>query len=128
MKTLAMFALAASVTGALLSGAAAQGVPQTVGIAKVDVGSLATGFRASKVVGSSVYNGAGDTIGKIDDVIISGDGKVPYAVISVGGFLGMGSRLALVRYDDLRVANSKITLPGGTKEQLTALPEFKYQG
>jgi hypothetical protein len=106
--------------------AAAQGVPQTVSLVKVDVAPLSTGFRASKVIGASVVNDANESIGKIDDVIISSDGKAPFAVISVGGFLGLGSKLVVVHYDNLRFQQDRVVLPGGSKDQLKALPDFKY--
>jgi len=118
---------AAMIGVALLSGGAgAQGTPQTVELVKVDVRKLAAGYRASKVIGSSVVNDANETIGKIDDLLVSSDGKQPYAVLSVGGFLGMGTRLVVVPYDTLKFADNKVILPGGTKEGLKMLPEFKY--
>jgi hypothetical protein len=104
----------------------AQGAPQTVSVVKVDVAPLATGFRASKVIGASVVNDANETIGKIDDVIVSADGKAPFAVISVGGFLGMGSKLVVVHYDNLHFQQDRVVLPGGSKDQLKALPDFKF--
>jgi hypothetical protein len=112
---------------ALLSGGAgAQGTAQTVELVKVDVQKLSAGYRSSKVVGSTVVNDADETIGKIDDFLVSRDGKQPYAVLSIGGFLGMGSRLVVVPYDTLKFSNNKVILPGGTKEGLKLLPEFKY--
>ena len=51
----------------------AQGVQQTVPIAKVDVQTVAAGYRASKVIGSSVRNEANETIGKIDDLLVTCD-------------------------------------------------------
>jgi hypothetical protein len=68
----------------------AQGTPQTVSLTKVDVVKVATGYRASEVIGASVVNEANDTVGKVDDIIIGQDGKSPFVVLSVGGFLGMG--------------------------------------
>jgi hypothetical protein len=62
----------------------AQGVQQTVEIAKVDVQKVAGGYRASKVIGSNVLNDANETIGKIDDLLVTRDGKEPYAVLSIG--------------------------------------------
>jgi sporulation protein YlmC with PRC-barrel domain len=54
-------------------------------------------MRASKVVGASVYNDKNEAIGSVDDVLMSdGDHKAGTAVISVGGFLGMGSKLVSV--------------------------------
>jgi hypothetical protein len=118
---------AAMIGVALLSGGAgAQGTPQTVELVKVDVRKLAAGYRASKVIGSSVVNDANETIGKIDDLLVSSNGKQPYAVLSVGGFLGMGTRLVVVPYDTLKFADNKVILPGGTKEGLKMLPEFKH--
>src|SRR5579875_2298367 len=77
-----ILASAAMVSLALLSGGAgAQGMPQT--IEKVNVQKLAAGYRASKIIGSSVVNNANDTIGKIDDLLVSPDGKQPYAVLSI---------------------------------------------
>jgi hypothetical protein len=53
-------------------------------------------------------------------------------VISVGGFLGMGSKMVEVPYDKLEFGNTKgssdnrVVLPGMTKEQLTSMPDFNY--
>ena len=108
------------------NGVEAQGVPQTVELAKIDVQKLAAGYRASKVIGSSVVNEENEVIGKIDDLLISLDGKEPYAVLSIGGFLGMGTHLVAVPYATLKSTDDKIVLPGGTKNSLRMLPEFKY--
>ena len=127
MKRVVVLASAIMIGVALLSGdAGAQGTPQTVDLVKVDVQKLAAGYRASKVIGSSVVNDAGETIGKIDDLLVSADGKQPYAVLSVGGFLGMGTRLVVVPYETLKFVDKKVMLPGGTKEGLKTMPEFHY--
>ena len=123
-----MFLASAAIIGVMLlaAHANAQGVPQSVEITKVDVQKVAAGYRASKVVGSSVVNDANQTIGKIDDLLVTRDGKEPYVVLSVGGFLGMGTRLVVIRYDSLKFADNKIVLPGGTKDGLKMLPAFQY--
>jgi hypothetical protein len=127
MKKTMMLASAAMIGIAVLAThASAQGVPQSVEITKVDVQKVAAGYRASKVVGSSVVNDANQTIGKIDDLLVTRDGKEPYVVLSVGGFLGMGTRLVVIRYDSLKFADNKIVLPGGTKDGLKMLPAFQY--
>jgi hypothetical protein len=59
------------------------------------------GYRASGVIGSSVLNEARETIGKIDDLLVTRDGKEPYAVLSTGGFLTMGTHMVVVRYGSL---------------------------
>ena len=127
MKKMMIIVAAGLVCGALLSErAAAQGAPQTVELTKVDVQALSAGYRASKVIGSSVVNDANQTVGTIDDLLVSSDGKQPYAVLSIGGFLGMGTHLVVVPYSSLRFSDNKVTLPGGSKEGLKMLPEFKY--
>jgi hypothetical protein len=127
MNKAMMLASAALIGVALISGGArAQGVTQTVELTKVDVQTLAAGYRASKVIGSTVVNDAGETIGEISDLLVSPDGKQPYAVLSIGGFLGMGTHLIVVPYASLSFTDKKVTLPGGTKESLKMLPEFKF--
>ena len=127
MKKTITVVSAALASMVLLSGpAGAQGATQTVEVAKVDVQKLSAGYRASKVIGSSVLNDANEAIGKIDDLLVSTDGKAPYAVLSIGGFLGMDSHLIVVPYDSLNLIDNKIVLPGGTKDSLKMLPEFKY--
>jgi PRC-barrel domain len=127
MKKTMLLASAAMIgMGFLAAHANAQGVPQTVDIAKVDVQKVAAGYRASKVIGSSVLNDANETIGRIDDLLVTRDGKEPYAVLSIGGFLGMGTHMVVVRYDSLKFADNKIVLPGGTKDGLKMLPAFQY--
>jgi hypothetical protein len=75
MKKTMLLASAAMIGfGFLAAHAKAQGVPQTVEIAKVDVQKVAAGYRASKVIGSSVLNDANETIGKIDDLTRDGIG------------------------------------------------------
>jgi sporulation protein YlmC with PRC-barrel domain len=124
-----MFASAALLSAGIVfvsDEVGAQGMPQTVELAKVDVQKLAAGYRASKVIGSSVVNEENEVIGKIDDLLVSLDGKEPYAVLSIGGFLGMGTHLVAVPYETLKSTDDKIILPGGTKNSLRMLPEFKY--
>ncbi len=50
-------------------------------------------IAADRVEGTSVYNRAGESLGSVDDIMIDKiTGKVAYAVMSFGGFLGMGER------------------------------------
>jgi hypothetical protein len=93
----------------------------------VDVQTVAQGYRASKLRGAAVTNDRNEKIGTIDDLIIGRD-RVLFTIIQVGGFLGIGSRYAAVPFTSLQIndTGTKIVLPGATKEQLKALPEFKY--
>jgi len=51
----------------------------------------------------------------------------PFAIIGVGGFLGIGERNVAIPMDQLKVNNKQLTLPGATKDALKALPPFVYQ-
>jgi hypothetical protein len=125
-KTMLLTSAAIIGAGFLTLPANAQGTPQSVEIAKVDVQTVAAGYRSSKVVGSNVVNDANETIGKIDDLLVARNGKDPYAVLSIGGFLGMGTHMVVVRYDSLKFADKKVVLPGGSKDGLKMLPAFEY--
>jgi len=118
---------AAVLTAALSGPVLAQGAQQTVALVKVDPQTLATGYRATKVVGSSVVNEANETVGTIDDLIVTPNERVPFAVLSVGGFLGLGTHYVVVPYSSLQVRNNSMILPGATKDSLKALPSFKYK-
>jgi hypothetical protein len=118
-------AIAAAVV--LLSGPVhAQLTPQTVTLMKVDPSTLATGYRSSKIVGSSVVNDTNETVGTIDDLIITPTGQAPYVILSVGGFLGLGTKYVALPFTALKIVDKKIVLPGGTKDALKGLQEFKY--
>jgi len=58
-----------------------------------------------------------------DDILVTREGKERYAVRSIGGFLGIGTRLVVVRYDSLKFVD---VLPGGSKDGLEMLPAFEY--
>ncbi len=111
---------------ALGSPVFAQGAPQIVSLTSVDVTVLATGYRTSKVVGSTVVNEAGETVGTIDDLIVTPTDRVPFAVLSVGGFLGVGTKYVVVPADALKVHANRMLLTGATKESLKSLPAFTY--
>jgi sporulation protein YlmC with PRC-barrel domain len=87
--------------------------------------------RASKVIGSSVYNDRDEKVGSIDDLLIGSDGKMN-AVLSVGGFLGMGTKYVEVPYAGLTFGNTqrdsdnRVVLKGATKESLKSQPAYNY--
>ena len=125
-RSITLLASAAVIAAALSGPVFAQGAPQTLSLMKVDPATLATGYRTSKVVGSTVYNEANEAVGTIDDLIVTPSETVPFAVLSVGGFLGMDSKYVVVPFSSLAVKDKKMVLPGATKGSLKSLPEFKY--
>jgi len=61
-------------------------------------------LAASTLAGDSVRNAAGEDLGTIDEIMIDiPSGRVAYAVLSFGGFLGMGDKLFAVPWSALKV-------------------------
>jgi len=88
-------------------------------------------WRTSKLVGAKVRNKAGDSIGDINEIILTNDGAAAAAVIGVGGFLGLGEHQVAVQFKSLKIdrdsnGNDVITLDT-TKETLKKAPEWTWQ-
>ena len=64
-------------------------------------------WRSTKLDGATIYNDQGNNIGTIDDMLLDSQGKVSNVVLSVGGFLGMGSRYVEVPFSKLKFEPSK---------------------
>ncbi len=58
-------------------------------------------YKASELVGKSVKNLQGEDIGQIEELVIGSNGEVGYAVLSFGGFLGVGDKLFAVPWTSL---------------------------
>jgi hypothetical protein len=110
----------------LTAPAFSEAAKQTVVLTEVDPVVLATGWRGTDIIGAKVYDDAGVDIGKLEDMIITTGGTVPYAVVSVGGFLGMDAHHVVVAASSLELVDKKLTLHGATKESLKALPNFEF--
>jgi sporulation protein YlmC with PRC-barrel domain len=87
---------------------------------------LDNGYRAKQVIGAAVSNAQNQEIGTVDDLILNTQNQVVMAVISVGGFLGVGGKLVAIPYGDLQRNNGKVTLANADKNTLAAMPSFTY--
>jgi len=124
-------------------------------------------WRASKVVGLSVYNDNNESLGTINDLLMDKSGNIKAVVLGVGGFLGVGEHLVAVPFDKIKFFNEPAAYTGtsstsgtstnrptsqptttgststtasskanpwypdhavfnATKDELKAMPEFKY--
>ncbi|MEO8848822.1 MAG: PRC-barrel domain-containing protein [Casimicrobiaceae bacterium] len=91
-------------------------------------------ISSDKVEGTAVYNTAGDKLGSIDDLMIDKiSGKVQYAVMDFGGFLGMGTDRypipwSMLKYDTslggYRVPIDKNKLDAAPKYPEDRIPEY----
>jgi sporulation protein YlmC with PRC-barrel domain len=69
-------------------------------------------WRTSKVVGLKIYNDKNEDVGSINDLLTDKSGNIKAAVISVGGFLGMGSHLVAVPFDKIKFVNEPVPSTG----------------
>ncbi|MHB1678068.1 MAG: PRC-barrel domain-containing protein [Sulfuriferula sp.] len=100
---------------------------QTIGISPQESQGAALGWSAEKqILHKAVYNDDLKKIGAIEDIIVSPEKSVSYAVIGVGGFLGMDRHDVLIPFNHLRTDGKKLVLPGATKDALKGLPAFRY--
>lgn len=79
-----------------------------------DASSFQGTWRASKVVGLNVYNDQNENIGSINDLLMDKNGSIKAAVISVGGFLGVGSRLVALPYEKIKFSTESVSYTGSS--------------
>jgi len=101
---------------------------QAVRLFTVDVNVVGQGYRASKLMGTSVTNEKNEKIGTLSDLVVARD-RLLFAVLEVGGFLGMGAHLVAVPYETLVINDEgrDIRLPGASKDELKKLPEVRFR-
>jgi sporulation protein YlmC with PRC-barrel domain len=97
-----------------------------IGVTIAETQLLATGYRASKLLKQDVHNDKGEKIGTVDDLVVSPDGTLSTAIVSVGGFLGVGRHLVAIPVKQFAHVAPKAVLPKASKEELKALPKFEY--
>lgn len=83
-------------------------------------------LSASSLSGGVVKNGAGEKLGDVADIMIDTEnGRVAYAVLSFGGFLGMGDKLFAVPWNAMRLdAEDRCFVLDVPKETLKSAPGF----
>ncbi len=64
--------------------------------------NLKGNWRASKLVGLTVYNDSNEKLGDISEILVDNSGKINAVVIGVGGFLGVGQHDIAVSFDQLK--------------------------
>ncbi len=81
---------------------------------------------ATELQGEPVENAAGEDLATLDDFVIDEEGRIVGAVVSFGGFLGMGQKSVLLPWQDLTIdGNDGSVMLSMSSEQIEALPEFE---
>ncbi len=83
-------------------------------------------LSAGSVIGTNVVNSQGEDLGSIEELMINVEtGEVAYAVLSFGGFMGMGDKLFAVPWRSLVVdENEEQIILNRTKKELEMAPGF----
>jgi hypothetical protein len=87
-----------------------------------------SGLLASNLIGTTVYSQDDQSIGDINDIILSQEGQATQVIVGVGGFLGMGEKDVVLDMSKLQIAatddgNVKVVTQT-SQEELKNLPAF----
>jgi sporulation protein YlmC with PRC-barrel domain len=88
---------------------------------------LAGRMRAEEIIGSDIRNLKNEDLGEIDDILLATDeNETSYAIVSHGGFLGLGEKQIAVPMRNLKVTEDKdVFVLDVTEEQLDNAPGFE---
>lgn len=126
-QSLAVLALAATLSVAVPAMAQVAGSTSTVDIAIVESTQAAMGWSAKKsLMGKTLYNDAGQRVGKVDDLIISPDRSVSYVIVAAGGFIGIGRHDVAIPVKQIKEEAGKLVMAGATRDSVKAMPAFTY--
>jgi sporulation protein YlmC with PRC-barrel domain len=116
-----IMAVAAGKVTAQVAGSTTIGVPAT------EITTLTKGWSAKKqILGKLVHNDRDERVGQVDDIIVAPDKSISYAIVSVGGYLGLGEHYVAIPFNQLTAGDDKFVLRGATKDVVKALPPFEY--
>lgn len=113
---------------ALPTGGAASGGAQIAGTPRSESGGPGPRLMtASTLAGDEVVNRQGEKLGRIDEIMIDvPSGRVAYAVMSAGGFLGIGDKLFAVPFNALTLdTDNKCFVLDVPRERIEQAPGFE---
>lgn len=83
-------------------------------------------MRASRLMGSTVRNNAGESVGDVNEIVIDKSGKVAAVIVGVGGFLGIGEREVALSYSQIQSrvdgSGNLVITTNVTRDQLKSAP------
>jgi hypothetical protein len=84
-------------------------------------------MRSDQIVGQTLYGSNGEEIGEVERVVTRRGGSSPEAVVSVGGFLGIGDRDVSIPLSQIQMQDDRLTT-STTKESLGAMQPYEESG
>ena len=117
MKTTHLIVLAALTIAAPAISYAQVAGSTFVGATYAELRDVAVGWSAKRqILGHPVFNDTNERVGSIDDVIVTPDQSVSYAIINAGGFLSVAKHDVGVPVSQLKLVGDKLVLAGaGTR-------------
>jgi sporulation protein YlmC with PRC-barrel domain len=98
-----------------------------LGVTYGELRDVTMGWSAKRqILGHPVYNNIDERVGSVDDIIVTTDKSVSYAIINAGGFLAVAKHNVAVPVSQLQLSGDKLVLPGATRDALKAAPQFDY--
>ena len=99
----------------------------SLGVTVTELQAVTKGWSVKRtILGQPVYNDKKERVGTVDDIIVSPDKAVSYAIVNAGGFLGLATHNVAIPVSQFKLVDKELVLPGATKEALKASPEFQY--
>jgi len=125
--TLVTLAVATALYGTAPVWAQVAGGTTTVDASIVTSTQIAMGWSVKKtLMGKTIYSDAGQSVGTIEDLIISPDRNVSYVIVGAGGFIGMGRHDVAIPVTQIQDQAGRLVMAGATKDMIKAMPEFTY--
>ena len=84
-------------------------------------------MRSSKLIGATVYNDQGQSIGSVVDVLVKGASVEPTVILSVGDFVGGGAKLVALPLSHVNLDGAKPMMAGATQQMLASMPTFLFK-
>jgi len=98
-----------------------------VGVAVAELDIVAKGWSAKKhILGEPIFNEQGNRVGTVQDLIVSPQKAISYAIVGTGGFIGLPKHDVAIPVSQFEEKGGKFILAGATKETIKALPQFQY--
>jgi len=98
-----------------------------LGITVDEMAVVANGWSVkNQILGQDVFDGKGEKIGKVEDLIVAPDKAISYDIISAGDYVGKDKHDVAIPANQIKLQNGKLTLPGATKDTLKGMSPFEY--
>jgi len=84
-------------------------------------------MRASKLLGTTIFDGHGEAIGTVSEIVVSSTGGETGVVVSAGKYLGTGERLVSLPLSEIKMdSNGRMAMAHASRPMVLAMPPFDW--